>query len=161
MKENKKKKKFLDVSTAALAKELTMQEWDIFKKIQPREFLNQAWQRENKNIIAPNVIRMIERFNQISYWVATEILTKHRKSQAKIIKKFIKTAYICFNLGNFNSMMEILSGLNNVSISRLKNIWRQVPEKYKGYFEELEFVMDNQQNFSRYRDHLAKYSLVH
>ncbi|ELR23171.1 RasGEF domain containing protein [Acanthamoeba castellanii str. Neff] len=152
-----KRKKLLDFSTASLARELTMQEWEIFKRIAPREFLNQAWQRENKAIIAPNIIRMIGRFNQISYWVATEVLTKQdRKTQVKIIKKFIKTAYICYHLGNFNSMMEILSGLNNISISRLKDTWRQVPEKYKAYFEELEAVMDNQQNFHRYREQLAK-----
>jgi hypothetical protein len=121
VKELGRRKKFLDFSTASLARELTMQEWEIFKRIAPREFLNQAWQRENKHVIAPNIIRMINRFNQISYWVATEILTKQdRKTQVKIIKKFIKTAYICFHLGNFNSMMEILSGLNNISISRLK-----------------------------------------
>ncbi len=121
VKELGKRKKLLDFSTASLARELTMQEWEIFKRIAPREFLNQAWQRENKAIIAPNIIRMIGRFNQISYWVATEVLTKQdRKTQVKIIKKFIKTAYICYHLGNFNSMMEILSGLNNISISRLK-----------------------------------------
>jgi len=103
-----------------MARELTMQEWEIFKSIEAREFLSQSWQKENKQLTAPNIVRMIDRFNRISFWVATEILTKDRKTQVRTIKKFIKTAYICYHMGNFNSMMEILSGLNNISVSRLK-----------------------------------------
>ncbi len=115
-----KRKFLLDFSSNSIAKELTMIEWEIFKEIAPREFLNKAWQRENNKLIAPNIIKMINRFNEVSYWVATEILTKNKKTQVKVIKKFIKIAYLCLHFGNFNSMMEILSGLNSNSISRLK-----------------------------------------
>jgi len=159
-KSRQNRKKFLDFSSTSMARELTMQEWEIFKSIEAREFLSQSWQKENKQLTAPNIVRMIDRFNRISFWVATEILTKDRKTQVRTIKKFIKTAYICYHMGNFNSMMEILSGLNNISVSRLKDAWRMLPERYKAYFEELESVMDNQQNFARYRDQLAKRELA-
>jgi hypothetical protein len=33
--------------------------------ITAREFLDQAWQREDKILLSPNLTRIIERFNQV------------------------------------------------------------------------------------------------
>ncbi len=44
---------------------LTVIEQELFSLITPREFLNQAWQKEDKATLAPNVTRMINRFNHV------------------------------------------------------------------------------------------------
>lgn len=112
---------FLDLKSIDLARELTMEEFELYCSVEPRELVAQAWQKDNKMEIAPNLTRLIERFNKIGYWVATEILTKHDlKMRVKYIKKFIKIAYKCYECNNFNGVMQILSGLNNSSVKRLK-----------------------------------------
>jgi hypothetical protein len=53
--------------------------------------------------------------------VATEILRRSDpREQAKVISKFIKIARLCYQLYNFNSLSEILTGLNNGAVIRLK-----------------------------------------
>lgn len=83
----------------------------------------------------------VQWFNQLSSLTATEILkvskssthqmhvinllSSHqqlgKKSQrAQMIEFWIETALECFNIGNFNSLMAILTALNTTNISRLK-----------------------------------------
>lgn len=62
--------------------------------------------------------------NKISSWVATEIVTApDEKSRVATIEAFIKVAQCCWELNSFNTAMDIISGLNSFSISRLKQIW--------------------------------------
>lgn len=43
-----------------------------------------------------------------------------KKQRVKTIEFWIETARECFNVGNFNSLMAIIAGLNMSPISRLK-----------------------------------------
>ena len=76
--------------------------------------------KSRSNVDAPNIMKLINRFNEIGYWIATEILTKSEKVQVKVVRQFIRIGVHCLRLGNYNSLMEIVSGLNSSSISRLK-----------------------------------------
>jgi hypothetical protein len=51
----------------------------------------------------------IQWFNRLTLFIATEII-KHtqRRSRVRLINYFIDTAYECFRLHNFNSMIGIL-----------------------------------------------------
>ncbi|ELR19622.1 RasGEF domain containing protein [Acanthamoeba castellanii str. Neff] len=142
----------LDLKSEDIARELTMDEFELYCGVEPREFLGQAWQKERKAELAPNLTRLIERFNKIGYWVATEVLTKHDvKVRVKYIKKFIKIAFRCYECNNFNAIMQILSGLNNSSVKRLKDTWEALGERSKKKMEELESLMEPQSNFKNYR----------
>jgi hypothetical protein len=43
-----------------------------------------------------------------------------KKLRVKVMEYWIETARECFNIGNFNSLMAIIAGLNMSPISRLK-----------------------------------------
>lgn len=43
-----------------------------------------------------------------------------KKQRVRIIEYWIETARECFNIGNFNSLMAIIAGLNLAPIGRLK-----------------------------------------
>lgn len=68
----------------------------------------------------PNIALLSKRAEELGYWIATEILTKDIRLQAKAVKKFIQVGVHCLELGNFNSLMGIISGLNSSYIARLK-----------------------------------------
>ncbi|KAH8316337.1 hypothetical protein KR067_005235 [Drosophila pandora] len=91
----------------------------------------------------------VQWFNQLSYLTATEILKLGKKSQrAQLIDFWVETALECFNTGNFNSLMAILTALNLTAIARLKKTWAKVQTTK---FEGLEHQMDPSSNFLNYR----------
>lgn len=50
------------------------------------------------------------------------IFLKHpkKKMRVKVVEYWIEVGRECFNIGNFNSLMAIIAGLNMSPISRLK-----------------------------------------
>jgi hypothetical protein len=55
----------------------------------------------------------IQWFNRLTFFITTEIVKHtHRRSRIRLINYFIDTAYECFRLNNFNSMIGILGKKN-------------------------------------------------
>ncbi|PIK44532.1 putative ras-GEF domain-containing family member 1B isoform X4, partial [Apostichopus japonicus] len=99
-----------------------------------------------------NLEAYVEWFNRLSYLVATEVCMHiKKKHRAKLIEYFIDVARECFNIGNFNSLMAIMSGLNMCPVGRLKKTWGKVN---MDKFEILEHQMDPTSNFTTYRQSL-------
>ncbi|XP_063609723.1 ras-GEF domain-containing family member 1B-like [Penaeus indicus] len=80
-------------------------------------------------------------------------VTQHvkKKQRVKVIEWWIEVARECFNIGNFNSLMGIIAGLNMSIVSRLKKTWSKVQS---AKFAVLEHQMDPSSNFSSYRSTL-------
>ncbi|KAM9463389.1 ras-GEF domain-containing family member 1B-A-like isoform 4-T6 [Salvelinus alpinus] len=71
-----------------------------------------------------------------------------KKQRARVIEFFIDVARECFNIGNFNSLMAIISGMNMSPVSRLKKTWSKVKT---AKFDILEHQMNPSSNFYNYR----------
>jgi len=141
------------LSPQQMAEQLTAIEWHLFSRIKVTEFHNQNWQRKNKMELAPNLTMLAARFNKVSFWVAGQVLMgKSHNERADRIKYWIQVAEAMFQHNDFNCLMEIVSGLNHSSISRLKIAWELVGSKIRERFERLDKVMDPRQNFKGYRD---------
>ncbi|EDL33731.1 RasGEF domain family, member 1C, isoform CRA_b, partial [Mus musculus] len=139
-----------------LAQQLTHVELERLRHIGPEEFV-QAF--VNKDPLAGtkprfsdktnNVEAYVKWFNRLCYLVATEICMPAKKKQrAQVIEFFIDVARECFNIGNFNSLMAIISGMNMSPVSRLKKTWAKVKT---AKFFILEHQMDPTGNFCNYR----------
>ncbi|XP_041741444.1 ras-GEF domain-containing family member 1B-B isoform X2 [Coregonus clupeaformis] len=71
-----------------------------------------------------------------------------KKHRARALDFFIDVARECYNIGNFNSLMAIITGMNMSPVSRLKKTWSKVNTDK---FDILEHQMDPSSNFSNYR----------
>jgi hypothetical protein len=90
---------------------------EMFSQLEDGEFLQLAWKKEEakKKNLAPNLLQLIERFNnvtnslyvfvlklirrffQVSYWVATEIVMQtEARTRVQVLKKFIAVAEVLF-----------------------------------------------------------------
>ncbi|XP_018331886.1 ras-GEF domain-containing family member 1B-A isoform X1 [Agrilus planipennis] len=143
-----------------LAQQLTHVELERLSFIGPEEFV-QAFAKENLHIESSlindtkkthNLEQYIQWFNRLSYFVATQVL-KHvkKKQRVRVIEYWIETGRECFNIGNFNSLMAIIAGLNMSPVARLKKTWHKIQS---GKFTILEHQMDPSSNFSSYRSTL-------
>ncbi|XP_043252964.1 uncharacterized protein LOC122397691 [Colletes gigas] len=146
-------------SATVLAQQLTHVELERLSYIGPEEFV-QAFAKESPHLETSfkdmkktrNLESYVQWFNRLSYFVATEVCKHAKKKQrVRVVEYWIETARECFNIGNFNSLMAIIAGLNMSPISRLKKTWSKVQ---LAKFSILEHQMDPSSNFSSYRSTL-------
>lgn len=141
-------------------RELTALEFKLFCAIKPQDLIaklnsnsTSTQQQEDDTPIG----RMIHRFNRMTYWVVTEIVTTNsRKHQARVLTKFIRVAQKCLRLGNFNSFLEIICGLNHSAVQRLRSLWERLPSDVVQSFETLSHIGAPDHNYRGYRKELAK-----
>ena len=74
---------------------------------------------------------------------------KKKKHRVEAVEFWIEVARECVNIGNFNSMMGIITGLNMFPVARLKKTWAKIQKC--GKFAALEHQMDPSCNFRSYR----------
>ncbi|XP_067103738.1 LOW QUALITY PROTEIN: ras-GEF domain-containing family member 1C-like [Osmerus mordax] len=142
-----------------LAQQLTHIELEHLSHICPEEFVQAFVQKDPLDSTQPcfsdqkkkttNLEAYVRWFNRLCYLVATEICMPGKKKQrALVIEFFIDVARECFNIGNFNSLMAIISGMNMSPVSRLKKTWSKAKT---AKFFILEHQMDPTGNFYNYR----------
>ncbi|XP_007953769.2 ras-GEF domain-containing family member 1A [Orycteropus afer afer] len=121
---------------------------DLMQILSHREFLdNQRCQGDQTKTYSLEAYD--KWFNCLSMLVATEVCRVVKKKQrTRTVEFFIDVARECFNIGNFNSMMAIISGMNLSPVARLKKTWSKVKT---AKFDILEHYMDPSSNFCNYR----------
>jgi len=102
-------------------------------------------------------MELIDQSNTISRWVTTQVLiTEGRTAQSRLISKFIRIARKCVKMNNFNSAMDVVIGLGDNSVQRLKVVWERLTPKVLNYWKELEDLFSPRHNYKRYRRTLKK-----
>jgi len=143
---------FMEIDAADAARQLTLLEASIFRKIAHTEFHHLNWKKEDGKKIAPNILKLVERFNQVSYWVATEIVMQSElRDRVACVRRFITIAEHLRDLGNYNGVMEIIGGLNNFVVSRLQATWASLSQRYTATFNDLNLLMESKSNYRDYR----------
>ncbi|KAJ6243191.1 guanine nucleotide exchange factor [Anaeramoeba flamelloides] len=147
---------FTDINEKEFMRQLTLMEFDLYQKIKPREFLNQAWTRKNKEELAPNITKFTQSFNLFSNWMANEILSHDKlKNRVNCLGKFIKIGYHLKKIGNFNSVQEIIAGLSSSGVFRLKQTWNALPNKLQNIWVDLNELMRGATNYKIIRQILS------
>jgi hypothetical protein len=74
----------------------------------------------------------VQRFNQISNWVASEIVQQTvLKERVSLLEFFIRVAEESFAMQNFCTTLQIITGLQQSAIWRLKETWPLVNKNLK------------------------------
>jgi hypothetical protein len=146
-----------------LAQQLTHIEAERLGNIGPEEFIQTFAEEVISDGTAfrdmkktTNLESYVEWFNRLTYLVATEIChVQSIKQRARVVEFFVDVARECYALGNFNSFMAIVSGLNMTPVHRLKKTWGKVNTTD---FDTFEKHMNPSLNFSNYRTALSEAS---
>ena len=99
------------------------------------------------------------RFNHLSLFVATQVLSLDLGSvRHSTMEYYMDVAVSCFSIGNFNSAMAILAGLNQSSITRLHKLSDKLDKGKVEHLATLENQMSPSENFKAYRTALKNAS---
>lgn len=86
-----------------IAKQLTLIEFEMFSMIRTSEFFNQAWLKSDREIRAPNITAITQRFNWMSLWIISSILKGEKsKVRAKTLSEFVNLAWVCHHLRSYH-----------------------------------------------------------
>jgi RasGEF domain len=117
--------------------------------------------KDDKEVRAPNIIRMVRWSNHVIQWLVTEIvsLKDNLKQRCLMMEKIITIGKVSKNinrkhlnaLNNFNGIKEILAALQSSSVYRLKKTFAGVGSKYLKTFEELKTITASELNFKNLR----------
>jgi hypothetical protein len=152
------KHQFLDFHPTEIARQLTLLEHQRFRDLPRCEFVRQGWNKKDGK--SPSIVSCIKKFNEISYWVAAEIVfCANAKQRVTVVKRMIQVANKCLAFNNFNTVMEIIAGLHMSSIQRLKKTWKALSSKYMAIFEEITKFIATEGNYRNYRLALSKVEL--
>jgi RasGEF domain/FYVE zinc finger/RasGEF N-terminal motif len=93
--------------------------------------------------------------NQMSVWISSEVLGGASEShRAKTLQKWIKVASHCYELRNYNTVFEILTGLSHSSVYRLHDLWDSLPSSVSSTYKRLSEVVHYSRNYRAYRAEL-------
>jgi hypothetical protein len=136
-----------------LARQLTLMEIDYLKAIDVYELAVYIWENsDDSKEYRKNLDAYIARFNKVSYWVASEVLSiDEDKGRAVLIEKFIDMAKHCQELKNFNITVSVVTGLSLSCIRRLSKTWKLVNERLTKSFEKLKLLVNPANNHHDYR----------
>ncbi|XP_052240015.1 rap guanine nucleotide exchange factor 4-like isoform X2 [Dreissena polymorpha] len=146
-------------SSREMAYHLTTYDWELFTCVQEYELIYQVFGRYKFAKITANLDTFLQRFNEIQFWVVTEmVLCTNLSKRVSLLRKFIKLAAHCKEFQNLNSFFAIVMGLSNIAVSRLSQTWEKLPGKFKKMFADFETLMDPSRNHRVYRFSVAKMS---
>ncbi|KAF0975382.1 hypothetical protein FDP41_005376 [Naegleria fowleri] len=137
-----------------IARQETIIDLKIFKKIEANEFYNSGWSDPKyKYELAPHISALTDRVNKISYWVQTKILTEtNTETRKALFKKFVEIAKESYELNNYSAFFAIISGLQSGPVYRLKETRKGLSESDNNIFKIFDELHAN--NRSKLRENL-------
>ncbi|XP_076875083.1 RAS guanyl-releasing protein 2-like [Brachyhypopomus gauderio] len=141
---------FDHLDSSELADHLTYLEYKSFCKILFQDY--HSFVMHGCTVDNPILERFISLFNSVSRWIQLMVLTKPTPQQrAAVLTHFVCVAQKLLHLQNFNTLMAVVGGLSNSSISRLKDTQAHVSNDTHKTFNDLVELVTSCGNYSRYR----------
>eukprot|EP01112_Ceratiomyxa_fruticulosa_P016181 TRINITY_DN4853_c0_g2_i2.p1 TRINITY_DN4853_c0_g2~~TRINITY_DN4853_c0_g2_i2.p1 ORF type:complete len:416 (-),score=57.96 TRINITY_DN4853_c0_g2_i2:99-1346(-) len=147
--------RFENYASSLIAETLTWIDFHMFSRIRPFELSEIKWQGPDRHKESPNVCSVISRFNMLSLWVSSTIVSKENlQERADSIVKLLEVLDCLLGLNNFTSLFAIFAGLNSVSVFRLKQTYKLIPERSKEIFIKISTLTNSKGVYRNYREYI-------
>ncbi|VDB85236.1 unnamed protein product [Peniophora sp. CBMAI 1063] len=122
----------LDYEPVALAEQLTLIEWALFSKIEPKDVIDVGRDPQSRAGKNDTISDMIQSSNKIAHWVVGAVLEHESvEKRASVLERFISITESCRTSSNLSTMVALVSGLNSPPVDRLKKTWALVGQESK------------------------------
>lgn len=147
-----------DWNMIEIARQMSLISQHLYRKIENSEFCNSNWMKGDKENNAPNITRLIHRFNQMSYWICEEILAYDRaQDRARVIEKLITLANELRKMNNFNDCYNIINAFNYLPLKRLTKTWAKIKIENINILKEINELCSLGGNFANLRNEYEKF----
>ena len=154
---NKLKKKntyfyIFDFSDEEIARNLTLISYKLLSCIDINELWTCKFTKDDKYIKAPNVMKVIDRFDKLMLFIIEDICSyETNKARAKLITKWANIAKRCRDLHNYNDLLIINQCFNHNLLKKLVSTWKKIPKSTLELISDLNKFCTNQQCYINIR----------
>jgi hypothetical protein len=146
---------FYHISPKEVARQITLVDFEVFKKIEHFEWLEKRFSDKNREILAPNICAAVNRFNALTGHVTYAVLAPLTcESRARVLEHWLRIAGECHGMNNFSSLYSIFCGINSTPVYRLKKTWALVNVSLLELFEVFSVLFAPQKNSINFRNSL-------
>ena len=141
-----------DFSDEEIAKNLTLISYKMMSCIDVNELWNSNFSKEDKLSKAPNVTKLIDRFDKLMFFIIEDICSyETAKARAKLITKWANIAKKCKDLHNYNDLLIINQCFNHYLLKKLVSTWKKLSKSTVMLISELNKFCSNQQCYVNIR----------
>ena len=151
-----------DTSASTLAEQFSVIDIENYEDVAPWDLI--LWsrvseaERESK---CPSLYRLVDRYYEIGHFVATTIVSEPEvEDRVEMITKFLDVARCANDLGNFNLMMAVYSGITHPVLKRLKTTWASMPSEKMKLLNSFIKYCDPEDNYDAMRTYIELTSTV-
>ena len=117
-----------DYTEEEIAIQLTCISYKLMCKITIDELLNSNFSKKDNKKRAPNVMKMIQRWDKLTLFIIEDIFSyDDPNKRAEAITKWIQIAEKCRILYNFNDTLVITTCFANYLFKKVRLTWKKVP----------------------------------
>ena len=141
-----------DFTDEEIARNLTLISYKLLSNIDINELWNSNFIKEEKYTKAPNVMKVIERFDKLMLFIIEDICSyETNKARAKLITKWANIAKTCRDLHNYNDLLIINQCFNHNLIKKMVSTWKKIPKTTLELISDLNKFCTNQQCYINIR----------
>ena len=144
-----------DVST--LVAHLTYIELAYINRIQRNELLRSNWTKENSKTTAPNVVALLQRFEDTANFIVSSIMVENSTRRARKLLYWIEAMKEAKEQNNFMLLFEIDAALFSMPVIRMTSTWKHIPTEDIQVLNHLHHICSPSHNYVlRYKSMIFK-----
>ena len=135
-----------------IAEYLTCISYQMMRNINQQELLNKNFTSKDKATKAPNVMKMIDRFNKLVLFIIEDIFSyDSKKLRCECIEKWVEVALKLKEIHNYNDLVMINTCFVNLTLNKLKLTFKKLSNKYKNIIKEMNLFCSSKQCYINIR----------
>ncbi|CAK8692407.1 unnamed protein product [Clavelina lepadiformis] len=127
---DKEKYTIMTLHPIEIARQLTLLEFAMYRKVQPSELVGTVWTKAGKEANSPNLLKMIHSSTTVSRWLSKSIVeAKNFEERTSVMSRAVEIMQVLKQLNNFNGLLEFVAAFNSSAIHRLHHTKQHLPER--------------------------------
>ncbi|KAL3117214.1 hypothetical protein niasHT_007617 [Heterodera trifolii] len=119
-----------------IGRQVTLLQFFLYRAIKPFELVDAAWTKRDKYQRSPQLLKLIDHSNNLTYWVARSIVeTESVEERVEMFSRVLEIMTVFEELNNFNGIVAFFAALNCQPVYRLDESKSRLDKEKKGWYD--------------------------